>query len=193
MKKNTIKTILTIIGVCIMGLFIPTILGLLVWLCVGFYTGNIGLPPSHEEMVQMDLQVDKEIRSQSGIIFPEDTLCIYVSEDRDGRFLYYTAKTPFQFPENLHIMTKKREKQNGHLIIKDDFIHRYEKSFSESFKTHISSATDFCKASWETNTFSFTAKILNTDEKSYLKLFARKMEPSELEAIETRKEKAAQE
>ena len=176
-----------------MGLFIPTILGLLVWLCVGFYTGNIGLPPSHEEMVQMDMQVDKEIRSQSGIIFPEDALCIYVSEDRDGRFLYYTAKAPFQFPENLHIMTEKREKQNGHLVIKDDFIHEFEKSYSESFKTNISDATDYSWARWETNTFSFNGQILNTDEKSYLKLFALKMEPSELEAIEARKKKAAQE
>ena len=174
-----------------MGLFTPAILGLFVWLCVGFYTGNIGLPPSHEERVQMDLQVDKEIRSQSGIIFPENALCIYVSEDRDGRFLYYTAKAPFQFPENLHIMTKKREKQNGHLVIKDDFIHEFEKSFSESFKTNISDATDYSWARWKTNTFSFNAQILNTDEKSYLKLFARKMGPSELEALKAR-EVAAQ-
>jgi hypothetical protein len=133
--------------------------------------------------------IAKEAAARSEIIFPEDTLDIRVSEDAFGYFLFFVAKEPFQLPENSHIaVIEKREKQNDHLVINDDLIYEFEKSFGELFGINISDATGLCCASWKTNTFSFNAKILKTDENNYLELWARKMRPSELEARKKKNE-----
>ena len=164
---KTKKTILTIVGIVFLALISPIIL------FVGIFAASL---IGDAMITQKDVEeYGKKMQPKTGIVFPADTTfvnghwvkyCIFQERDAGWR---YTSKEPFQFPENVEV------------DIYEDDMDMYEDWFSGYFETNITGATEYKKAEWMKNGFVFSASMLETPERYYLRLDSHVPRSYELE------------
>jgi hypothetical protein len=127
-------------------------------------------------ITQKDIEkYGKKMQPKSGIVFPADTTFVngYWVENtffqERGAGWKYTSKEPFQLPENVEVD-----------IFEGD-MDMYEDWFSGYFETNITGATEYKKAEWMKNGFVFSASMLETPERYYLRLDSHVPRSYELE------------
>ncbi len=165
--SKTKKTILIIVGIVFLVLVSPFIL------FFGLFAAS-----SIEDLLITQKDVEeygKKMQSQSGMVFPADTTFVrghwrkYGIFQERGAGWKYTSKEPFQFPENVEV------------DIYEDDMDMYEDWFSGYFETNITGATEYKKAEWMKNGFVFSASMLETPERYYLRLDSHVPRSYELE------------